>query len=134
MFHRISRRAPAALLLVLAIASCEEPPQSPEGAPLLSRLPTKLCAQAQDGLERTAKTGAFEFDASGTATIREDAWITMGPEGQNGLTQALAVHAACKAGTVPREQQVFVRSEEGRTLSSRIVEIAPDTDMFFDEE
>jgi hypothetical protein len=134
MLHKLSRRTPAALLLAFAVVGCEDAPQRSEGPPLLSKLPAKLCAQAQDGLERSSKTGAFEYEAGGSATIREDAWVTMGPQGQNDLTQALAVHAACKAGTVPREQQVFVRSEGGRTLSSRVVEIAPDAGMFFEEE
>jgi hypothetical protein len=134
MFSKSLRRVPAALPLVLGLAACQDAPQQPESPPLLSKLPAKLCAQAEEGLERSSKTGAFEYDAAGSATIREDAWVSMGAPGQNDLTQALAVHAACKAGTVPREQQVFVRSEGGRTLSSRIVEIAPDADMFFEDE
>ena len=123
----------ALLLLLLPLAGCEEAPQPP-AASLLSELPKELCARAADGLDRSGKTGAFEHDGRGSATIRHDVWITMGPDGQDELTKALAVDAACKAGTVPREQQVFVRSEEGQTLSSRIVEIAPDSGMFLDDE
>ncbi|HZG09333.1 MAG TPA: hypothetical protein VEZ70_10190 [Allosphingosinicella sp.] len=126
-------RTAAAALLVLSATGCDLAPEEPTGPPMIGKLPAELCAQAKKNLDDAGKTGGFEYDGRGGATIREDAWIVMGAQGQGDLTQTLAVDAACKAGTVPREQQVFVRSEEGRTLSSRIVEIAPATDMFFED-
>jgi hypothetical protein len=125
-------RAAAAALLVLSAPGCDLAPEEPAVPPMIGKLPPELCAQAKESLDGAGKTGGFEHDGRGGATISEDAWIVMGAQGQGDLTQTLAVDAACKAGTVPREQQVFVRSEEGRILSSRIVEIAPATNMFFE--
>ena len=126
-------RAAAGALLVL-LAGCDFAPKPPEAPALIGELPKKLCAQAAESLEKAGKSGAFESDGRGGATINQDAWVVMGAEGQDSLTQTLAVDAACRAGTVPKEQQVSVRSEEGQTLSNRIVEIAPDAKIFFEEE
>ena len=126
--------ASAALGALLLLAGCDFAPKPPEPAPLIGELPKKLCAQAAESLEKAGKSGGFESDGRGNATVQQDVWVVMGAEGQDGLTQTLAVDAACKAGTVPKEQQVSVRSEEGRTLSNRIVEIAPDSKIFFEEE
>jgi hypothetical protein len=133
MVQTFSWGGAAGALLVL-LAGCDFAPKPPEAAPLMEELPKKLCAQAAESLDKAGKSGAFEADGRGGATINQDAWVVMGAEGQDSLTQTLAVDAACKAGTVPNEQQVSVRSEEGRTLSNRIVEIAPDAKVFFEEE
>jgi hypothetical protein len=125
----------AAGALLLLLAGCDfAPDPPPQAPPMIAQLPKKLCAQAAESLDKAGKSGGFESDGRGGATIQQDAWVVMKPEGQDRLTQTLAVDAACKAGTVPKEQQVSVRSEEGRTLSNRIVEIAPDSKMFFEEE
>jgi hypothetical protein len=130
---RVRSQAVAAGALLALLAGCDFAPEPPEAPPMLGQLPKALCAQAAESLAKAGAGGGFEHDGRGAATITEDAWIVMGAAGQDNLTRTLAVDAACKAGTVPREQQVFVRSEEGRTLSSRIVEIAPNDQMFYDE-
>jgi hypothetical protein len=123
----------SAVVLLSLLAGCDFAPEPPKGPATIGRLPKQLCAQAAQSLDKAGKSGGFEHDGRGSATIQRDAWIVMGAKGQEQLTQTLAVDAACKADSAPREQQVFVRSEEGVSLSSRIVEIAPDADMFFDE-
>lgn len=124
----------AAGALLMLLPGCDFAPEPPQAPPLIGQLPQKLCAQAAESLNKAGKSGGFEHDGRGGATVQENAWVIMGPSGQNGLTQTLAVDAACKADTVPREQQVHVRNEEGRTLSNRIVEIAPDAKDLFEEE
>ena len=119
---------------LLLLAGCDFAPEPPQAPPLIGQLPKKLCTQAADSLSKAGKSGGFEHDGRGGATIQQDAWIVMGPQGQDGLTRTLAVDAACKANTVAREQQVLVRSEEGRTLSNRVVEIAPDANEIFEGE
>jgi hypothetical protein len=123
----------AAGILLSALAGCDFAPQPPQGPAMIGRLPKDVCAQVAQSLDKAGKSGGFEHDGRGSATIQRDAWIVMGAKGQERLTQALAVDAACKADSAPREQQVFVRSEEGISLSSRIVEIAPDAEVFFEE-
>jgi hypothetical protein len=133
MVRTFSWGGAAGALLVL-LAGCDFAPDPPQGAPMIGELPKKLCAQAAESLDKAGKTGGFESDGRGGAIINQDSWVVMGAEGQESLTQTLAVDAACRAGTVPKEQQVSVRSEEGRTLSNRIVEIVPDSKIFFEEE
>ncbi len=115
-------------------AGCDFAPEPPEAPPAFGEMPKELCARAAESLSKAGRSGGFEHDGRGGATIQQEAWIVMGPSGQENLTKTLAVDAACRAQTVPREQQVAVRSEEGRTLSNRIVEIAPDTKFLFEEE
>jgi hypothetical protein len=132
MGRGLSRWA-AAGVLMWVLAGCDFAPDPPQGPAVIGALPKQLCAQAAQSLDKAGKSGGFEHDGRGSATIQRDAWIVMGAKGQEQLTQTLAVDAACKADSAPREQQVFVRSEEGQSLSSRIVEIAPNADMFFDD-
>lgn len=134
MVRTFPRGLAAAGALLVLLAGCDFVPEPPQAPPMIAQLPKKLCAQAAESLDKAGKSGGFEHDGRGGATINQDAWVVMGAAGQDGLTQTLAVDAACRAGTVPKEQQVSVRSEEGRTLSNRIVEIAPDAKIFFEEE
>jgi hypothetical protein len=133
MVRTFSWGGAAGAVLVL-LAGCDFAPEPPQAPAMIAELPKKLCAQAAESLAKAGKTGAFESDGRGGAILDQDSWVVMGAAGQDSLTQTLAVDAACKAGTVPKEQQVSVRSVEGRTLSNRIVEIAPDTKIYFEEE
>ena len=123
----------AALSGLLLLLACDPPVQQVTQNVSLGPLPKAVCADAAKALAALAKSGSFEHDRNGEATIDEDVWLALGAAGQDQLTKALAFDTACATGSTPREQQVHVRSAFGRTLSNRTVEVAADTDVLFDE-
>jgi hypothetical protein len=120
------------LLSGLALAGCDAP-QQPESAPLIGELPADLCAKVKASVARLVKSAVMESDGAGHATIDEGAWIAMGKSSQDRLAQGLALEAACNAKAAPATQMVTVRSDSGRVLVERIVEIAPDQGEIFEE-
>ncbi|TFI59914.1 hypothetical protein E2493_01285 [Sphingomonas parva] len=116
------------------LAGCDPAPEVPADGSINQPLPASICTEATKSLETLSKSGSFEYDREGNATLQQDIWLQLGSAGQNQLTQALAFAAACATGKTPREQQVLVRADDGRTLSNRTVEIAPDTDLLFDQD
>jgi hypothetical protein len=128
------RLLPLATAPLLLLAGCDPEPALPTGPATLGKLPAKLCAQAADGLAELGRGAMFEHDGKGDATMAETAWFALGPARQDELARTLAVDAACKEASAPREVRVSVRSETGRKLTSRIVELAPGADAMFDQE
>jgi hypothetical protein len=118
---------------VLVLAACDSAPEQPAGAATLASLPPNLCARAKEELQRIAKTAVFEHEGKGHATIDETIWLQFGKSGQDQLAQTMAIDAACASSPVPREQQVVIRGTDGRTLMSRIIEVAPDLGDFLEE-
>ena len=63
----------------------------------------------------------------------EEAWNRMGRDQHEQIGTLLAVHAACAAKEPPTEQAITVRSESGRTLATRIVEVGVTAESLLDE-
>lgn len=92
----------------------------------LARVPEQTCRQASDGLEQLNRSGGFVLNAAGEGTLDEQVWLRMDERQRDQLVQLLAYDAACKAAEPVREQNAIVRSEYGRVLTERVVEIASD--------
>ena len=126
-------RRSAGLAALVLLAGCDQAAEQSAPAPMLTKLPAKLCAQASDVLTKLGKTGTFEHDRRGGATMDGQAWLVMGKTGQDQLAQTIAIDAACAANAVPTEQKIEIRSDDGRALVTRVVEITPDPAALLDE-
>ena len=109
------------------LGACQPEPEAPPPAP---PLPAAVCDKAREGLERLSKTGGFEYDENGEATIDQASWLALSHYDRDQLGQVLAFHAACGAKEPPREQTVTIRSEYGTVLTRRIVETSVDFSRF----
>ena len=116
--------ASAAALAMLALSACGEPAPDPE-ANVGMRLPASACKQAREALDKLSTSGAFEYDAQGTATMNENVWLSLSGNQRDGVAQALAAHASCSAEQPSRETEIVVRNEFGRVLTQRAVETSP---------
>ena len=123
-----------ALLAAFLLAGCDPAPEVPTKAATLGKLPAEICAKAAESLKELGNTAVFEHDGKGAATLSETVWLGMGPDAREQLARTLAVDAACKHQDAPREMQISIKSESGRTLSGRVVEIAPGADVLFEAD
>ncbi len=122
--NRGTRAVTAALWAALSLSACQQQPaEEPQPA---ARLPEQVCKQAREGLDKLGGSGAFEYQAEGTATINESAWLAMGDSQRDGLARTLGIHAACSAAEPTRETEVIVRNEFGRVLVQRVIETSTD--------
>ena len=123
----------AVIAPLLGLAACDPAPETPSDGAVVASLPAKVCARASEELQRIAKSAMFEHGGKGSATIDEAAWLQLGKSGQDQLAQTMAIDAACTSSPAPREVQVVIRGADGRTLMSRIIEVAADIGAFLEE-
>jgi hypothetical protein len=113
----------AAILILLAASACEAPKVDQQHA--AAPLPPQICEQAREGLG-ALKDQAAVVHSDGEATIDNMMWMQMGQDGRDQLVRLLAIDAACAAETPPREQEVTVRDETGRTITQQTVPVTFD--------
>lgn len=111
------------ILILLAAAGCEAPQVDQQQTAM--PLPEQACEQAREGLEGLKEQAALVY-ADGEATIDNMTWMQMGEAGRDQLVRLLAIDAACAAETPPRDQEVIVRDETGRTITRQTVPVAFD--------
>jgi hypothetical protein len=126
---------PAVIAAAFLLAGCDPQPAMPTGPATLGKLPAEACTKVAEALTKLAEGAIFEHNGKGWATMSEPVWYSLKSPGQEQLARSLALDAACKQSDAPREMQVSIRgAESGRNLSTRVVEIAPGADMFFEDD
>jgi hypothetical protein len=101
--------------LLILLAACGSKPQAQPDAKA-PPLPSQLCDQTRDGLEKLRVKGALDYDEGGAATIPQAAWMTMGSAEHGSLAQMLAFHAACAQPDGSAQRHVLIRNESGVVL------------------
>lgn len=123
-------RIPCALIL---LSACQAEPAGQDASRPTSKPPAQFCAQLAEGLETLRKKGAMDFDAAGQATIEEQIWLGLGPDGRERLARSLAFHASCSAPQGLAEQQVTIRNNWGVTVMQRTIDTGADIGALLDE-
>jgi hypothetical protein len=112
------------LLAMLAVPACSEGPRQDQ-PPQVVRLPGDVCRKATKSLDDLKAKVPFEFSTDGTATIAQEAWVTLPEDSRKSLASAVAYHAACSSQRPGPEQEVVIRGELGQVLNRRRVPTVP---------
>lgn len=88
--------------------------------------PRQVCDKARGGIEQLRGRPGIELGAPGEAIIEDAIWLEMGETGRDQFAQLLAYGLSCSLKDPPREQQVTIRSPEGRVLMQRLVQTGID--------
>lgn len=121
----ISRKS-TLLLLVAALAACDNQFGADEVKMPPARLPDQLCKQASEGIKTLNESGGFQYAGAGEGTLEEQAWLQMTEPQRDQILNLLAVDAACTSEEPVAEVTARVRSEGGRTLSERLIQTSAD--------
>lgn len=121
------RRSSLLILPLLLAAGCQgEPVAETSAEQSLGPPPAQLCQRNKEGLRQLQKSGAFDYDDQGGATIEQQIWFGLDEGKRDQLGQAVAFNAACAAGKLAPEQTATVRSETGIVLMQRIFPMTAD--------
>ena len=121
----------SAALASVALAACQR--QAPEPEAPAAPLPAVVCDKTGQALEKLGKSGGFEYDSQGVATINEASWFALSATDRDNLGRLLAFHVACASKEPSNEQNITIRNEYGRVLTRRIVETNVDLSEFLKE-